>query len=139
MSAPVGIGAGDLALLLKALGELISVLRKEAVDSFKKFSESYQRFRRLTEALRKFIQGKNLQHDPDIKCSLRHTQKFLRDSFKSISEFGPYLGEGRVRNSLIGAVKKFKWVKHTGTLERLEQEMDKELQLLYLLVATKPT
>jgi hypothetical protein len=138
MSFGVGLGLGDIVLLCKALGKLISALKNEAVEGFGNYIKTYKRFRKLFQGLTKFIQCKALQDDRDIKSSLRNTERLLLRFFRRISKFEPYLGPDRVKKSLLGAVAKIKWVHHTDMLRELRQDLDRELGLMYLLIATKP-
>ncbi|KAH8878615.1 hypothetical protein GQ53DRAFT_673807 [Thozetella sp. PMI_491] len=133
-----GVGLGDIAILLKGLSKVISALKSEAVDGFRRYKKTYRRFIRLVEGLTTLVQSSSLQKDPDIKRAFRNTQRLLRHYFSRIAEFEPHLGSGRVKKSLLGAIAKIKWTQHTKMLADLRQDLDRELGVLYLLVATKP-
>jgi hypothetical protein len=133
-----GVGLSDIVLLLKGLKAVISAIKDEAVDGFKRYMETYKRFVRLVEGLTALVENSNLRNDRDIRHALRDTQKLLLHFFGKISVFKRHLGPKRVRKSLLGAIVKIKWTCHTKMLKELRQDLDRELGVLYLLVATKP-
>lgn len=125
-------------MLVKGLGELISTLRNQAVDGFRKYMRTYQHFVHIVQALIGTIQSSGLHDDAEISQAMRRAERLLRRYFRRISDFEPHLGPGRVKRSLLGAIIKLKWASHTGLLNELRQDLDRELGLLYVLVATKP-
>ena len=133
-----GVGLGDIIMLLKGLGRVISTLKKEAVDEFRRYARTYERFVQLVRGLINLAREQDLQDHPDIKKALRDAKRLLRRYFGRISEFEPHLGPGRVKKSLLGAIAKVKWMRHASMLKELRQDLDRELGFLYLLVATMP-
>lgn len=133
-----GFSLSDVSMLVKGLGRLISALKNEAVDGFRKYMRTYQQFVDIVQRLLRTIHSNDLQTDSDIASAIRHIEKLLRRYFRRISEFEPHLGPRRVKRSLLGAITKLKWAGRANLLNGLRQDLDRELGLLYLLIATKP-
>jgi hypothetical protein len=79
-----------------------------------------------------------LQRDRDIRHSLGSAEKILQRFVGRIDGFEGHLGKHRHRKSLRGAMAKIQWTHHSEALKELRQDLDRELAVLYLLVATKP-
>ncbi|KAK3942811.1 hypothetical protein QBC46DRAFT_447383 [Diplogelasinospora grovesii] len=133
-----GFSPSDLVMLLKGLEKLAGILRKEAVESFRRCAKTYKRFNQLARHVDRFITDNDLQQNSTFRSTQRDIEKLLRSYFGKIEEFKPHLGPKRVKNSLRGAIAKIKWARHAGMLEQLRQDLESQLNILNTLILTIP-
>lgn len=129
----IGSG-GDLAILIKAVFKLARILKREAVDSFRRYASSYKSFARLATKLNWFIEQKDLGHDKALRSAQDRIGGLLHDYFSKIEEFKDHLGPRRVRKSLHGAVKKVRWATHHRFLSGLCKDLHQEMANIKLLI-----
>ncbi len=132
-----GVSITDFFVLLKGLRQVSLALRGEAVDGFRRYARTYRDFIQVVEQLMQLIEDHALQDDAYVQKVLRGTHRLLRRFFSKISEFKPYLGHNRVNKSLVGAIFKVRWAHRVEILRELRGDLDRQIALLYTLVATK--
>lgn len=130
MSFGFGIGPSDFVMLLQAFTRLAKVLNKEAVESFKRCSRTYRTFVKVA----KYLDSVTVKDDPPLEEIVRHNrrniEKLLRKYFHETKGFQKFLGSHRIQRSLRNAFAKLRWSGRTDALEKLENEIKVQIDLL---------
>lgn len=129
-----GWSIGDCFLLIKGLWKLTTLLRGEAVASFRRYESMYYQLAGVAETLYQFAkeisdQGQDMRFGKEIKNIRRLLKKF----FSSIQELKPHLGHSRRRYSLLSAIEKVKWPIYSDKLSQLHQDLMSQMAIITLL------
>jgi hypothetical protein len=125
---------GDIVILVTTVAKLARILKREAVDSFRRYASSYKSFAKLAARLNWFIEQKGLGHDEALRSAQNRIGTLLHEYFSKIDEFKDHLGPYRVKKSLRGALKKVRWTMHRGFLSELCEDLDRQMAHIKLLI-----
>lgn len=128
MSVPLSIG--DCHLLIQGLNKGTNLLRGEAVEGFKKYKAIYRQLTGLTDFLHSFLKLHTGWRLCAFAAELEQIQRLLKEFFSSITHLKPYLGKGRRRKSLFGAITKIKWPSYSATFKQLQSDVMAQFQII---------